>query len=218
MDEETEELGLDVGFVHTSSSLRWTCWLSWGRKIDTSLSTWLCCSTTPPHSCPPQCTYTWNTSGKTPWSGCVLQCWHCVVHLTQNTSHILIYSTTTKTFMLTIPSVQGKACFCETHFPGIHGAPFLSGRPLRSHTPGCPVGNASQAWFSVPFLVPRTLNLHNCFDELLMEIQQRYSNDGQEADKRKQTNDSCRSGHSAHLIARKRAWCFGFILLCIYQE
>lgn len=71
MDEETEELGLDVEFIHTSSSLRWTCWLSWGRKIDTSLSTWLCCSTTPPHSCPPQCTYTWSVWGKTPWSGCV---------------------------------------------------------------------------------------------------------------------------------------------------
>lgn len=71
MDEETEEVELDVGLVHTSSSLRWTCWLSWGRKIETSLSTWLCCSTTPPHSCPPQCTYTWNVSGKTPWSAIV---------------------------------------------------------------------------------------------------------------------------------------------------
>lgn len=178
MDEETEEVELDVGLVHTSSSLRWTCWLSRGRKIETSLSTWLCCSTTPPHSCPPQCTYTWKTYQEKNMKH------HCALRIP-----VKFWCTLQQQRHSCLPSVRGKACFCEARFPGIHGAPFLSGHPLRIHTPGCPVGNASQAWSSVPFSFPSTLYLLDCFEELLTEIQQRYSNDEQEADKRKQTND-----------------------------
>ncbi len=40
-----------------------------------------------------------------------------------------------------------------------------------------------------------------------MEIQQRYSNDEQEAEKRKPKHDYF-LGHTAYFIGRKRAWCY----------
>lgn len=66
IDDDTVWATLLDGVNHTSSSFRCTCWLSCCMNMETSLSTWLCCSTTPARSCPPQCTYTWETSKMIP--------------------------------------------------------------------------------------------------------------------------------------------------------